>query len=190
MVAMGFRTCLIGSAVLATLLLVPAASAAGRPFTATLTFSETNPGQSRGDAVVGVVGVGRITVKLTGKPFAPLAKGGSYVARWDIDAKGISRGLLVATLASRPPGTVCVRYTAVPGRFKAGQHFVPVGGDFSSVGGTGAGATLSLSGHFDQADISGKGIETLTGRGSATVALGAPKPGSAACRAVAKLAKP
>ena len=190
MVGLGFATRLIGSTVLAALLLAAAASAGGRSFSATLTFSETNPGRSHGDAVLGVVGLGRITVKLSGKPFAALAKGGSYVARWDIDAKGVSRGLLVATLASRPPGSVCVRYTAVPGRFKAGQHFVPVGGDFSSVGGTGAGATLSLSGHFDQAHISGKGIETLTGRGSATVALGAPKPPSAACRAVAKLAKP
>ncbi len=32
-------------------------------------------------------------------------------------------------------------------------------------------------------------VETLTGRGTATLALGAAKPLSAACRSVAKLAK-
>jgi hypothetical protein len=193
------------AAVLA-LVLVPALGAApsphsakARPFTGQFTSQISNEGTMHGDAVSGVVARGTFSAKLspaaaiaarlvgavTGVPYAELAKGGSFVAHYSVDANGTATGLFAAKFKSHGLGTACFSYRSVSGKFAPGDSFVPVSGRFKFVGGTGRAARLRGSGRLDQTGITGTTTETTSGKGSASlsVARKAKKP-SAACKSV------
>ena len=181
---------------------LPSASkhAAAQPFTGKLTYKETNPGKDTGGATKGVVGQGVFSGKLggrllmaaalaevvTGVPTSTMAKGGTWVAKYDIDAKGDYKGIVVATFKAKGLGSVCLSGTTKHGKFSSG--FIPAAGTLTALGGTGTATKLRLAVTFKQTAITGSDTEQFTGTGSfKTLSMGAAKAPSAACKAVAKL---
>jgi len=179
-----------------------AAPSSGRAFKSTLTYRETNPGRESGQAILGIVGRGTFSAKLggralaaarllrmlTGAPLDAMAKGGSYVVRFDLDAKGSAHGLVVAKFRAPGVGSLCLAFTNAHGKFVPGKSFIPTTGTVSTMGGTGAGARVSGKGRFVLRNVTGSDVEQFLSDGAVfPVQLAAPKPPNAACKAVAKL---
>jgi len=198
---------LLGVALAATALAVGAAAApraqraAARPFVAKLTYHETSPGTTQGNTTTGVVGHGVFSAKLSGRalmaaalvrlatgvPVAQLARGGTWVGRYDIDAGNTYRGIVVARFKAPGLGTLCLAGTTVHGKFTSG--FIPASGTMATLGGTGTAAKLRINLRFKQTAIAGSDTETFTSTGAVqTLSMGAAKPMSATCSAVARLA--
>jgi hypothetical protein len=190
----------VGFVVVPSLGATPAAHVSkARAFSGRFTSQITNQGTTRGDSVSGVVARGTFSARLspaaamvarlvgavTGVPYAQLAKGGSFVARYSIDGSGTATGLFVAKLKSKGLGSECFSFKTKQGQFQPGDSFVPVSGTFKLVGGSGGAARLRGSGKLDQTDITGTTTETTSGRGSASLSAArkAKKP-SAACKSV------
>jgi hypothetical protein len=169
--------------------------------TGTATYTETNPGKDKGQTTLGVVGHGVFTTKVTptasaaaavlgavkGIPLNDLLDGGSYVTRYDIDAKNGDHGLFVATFR-HGLGSICGKFDLARGKFGAGMSFIPTTGSMSSVGGIGKLAALHGAAVFKQTNVTGSNTEKLFENGQLkSVATGSPTPMSSACKAVAKL---
>jgi hypothetical protein len=177
------------------------AATAGRPFTAKLSYAETNHGRQVGQATTGIEGHGTFSAKLSvgaaleaavialasGVPVMQIAKGGSYGVRRQTAASGVVTGTVVASFKAHGLGTVCIGFTATPGRFLQGASFVPVSGSFKTLGGTGAASHWRGSVGFKQTGLTGMSIENFTFSGSEHAATGGAKGLSAACKRVAKL---
>jgi hypothetical protein len=175
-------------------------AAPGKPFTGKVTYRETDPGKDHGTTIVGVVGKGTFSGKLSGKalmaaslvrlvkgvPVAEMARGGTWVARYDIDAKNSYHGIVVAKFKAPGLGSVCLTGNVAHGKFTSG--FIPADGTLKTVGGTGAAAGVRLSARFSQTSITGSDVESFLGSGAfQTLSMGKAKPMNAACKAVAKL---
>lgn len=174
----------------------PGTSAVGRPFTMTMTYSETNPGKDSGDLTTGVEGKGTLSMRIAGAalggvPVATLATGGTYVVRYDIDAAGTYHGVFVVTPKSRALGSLCLSGDILFGRYNpnAGTGFPPTSGSFTSVGGTGLGARLKLTDRYKATKVVGSDNLKLGFAGTVTASAAAPKAPSKTCLAVAKLAR-
>jgi hypothetical protein len=177
------------------------AAKAGRPFTAKLSYAETNHGRQVGQATIGIEGHGTFSAKLSGGaaleaavialasgvPVTQIAKGGSYGLQRQIAANGVVTGTAVASFKAHGLGTVCISFSATPGRFLQGASFVPMSGSFKTLGGTGAASHWRGSVAFKQTGLSGMSIENFTASGSERAATGGAKGLSAACKRVAKL---
>jgi hypothetical protein len=175
-------------------------AAAPRPFTGKLTYRETDPGKDHGARITAIAGKGTFSGTLTGRalmaatlvqlvkgvPVTAMAKGGTWSARYDIDAKNSYSGIVVAKFRSPGLGSVCLSGKVAHGKFTSG--FIPASGTLRAIGGTGTAAGLRLSAKFTQTSITGSDVESFLGNGSfAKLSMGAAKPMSAACKAVAKL---
>ena len=204
---------LLGVCLVASLLVVaaPAAkplavrileNAAARTVRGGMSYDETNPGMAAGDATLGVAGrgtfsaklrfpavvVGRIVQVVTDVPVNAMAKGGSYVTRYDIDAAGTYHGVVVATFKSSGLGSICLRYTVTHGKFDSKLHFFPTTGTFATVGGTGQSARVRLAGTVKMSDVTGAAVEQFLGSSGLEATSGAAKAPSAACLAATKRA--
>ncbi len=170
-----------------------------------VTYKITNQGRDSGQTTTGVVGQGTIAGNLSlgaqlaatllgavkGVPMTGIAKGGSYVVRYDIDAQGDHKGTVVIRFKSAGVGSLCLGFTAKYGKFAPGKDYVPSSGTFSTAGGSGAIAKVHASGRFDQGEVSGSTIEQILGHGAlVSLTTGPASPPSSACAAVARLAKP
>lgn len=171
-----------------------------------VTYRITDQGRDIGQTTTGVVGQGTISGKLSlgaqvaatllgavkGVPMTAIAGGGSYVVRYDIDAKGDHKGTAVISFKAPGVGSLCLDFTATYGRFVPGKtDYVPSSGTFATVGGSGGVAKVHVSGRFDQGEVSGSAIEQILGQGSVmSLSTGASTPLSGPCAAVARLAKP
>jgi hypothetical protein len=175
----------------------------GRGNSGTVSYTVPDEGQSVGKTTTGVVGRGTVSGKLTldariaasllgavkGIPLTRIASGGSYVARYDVDANGNHRGLLVMTF--KPGiGSLCVNFAVTYGKFVPGKtDYVPSTGTFATVGGTGKIAKIHASARFKQGEVTGNMIEQFLGNGSLiSLTAGSAAPLSKECAAVAKLA--
>jgi hypothetical protein len=195
-------------------LLVAAAPALGRTVEARLvsaltqglsgsvTYGEIDHGKTSGQVTTGIVGKGKISGKLSfdakvaatvlgavkGVPLTRLAGGGSYVVRFDIDAKGNHKGFVVIRFASPGVGSLCLSFVATYGRFVPGTSYVPSTETFATAGGTGAIAKVRAAGKVTQGNVTGTAIEQILAHGTfGSLQSGAPVPMSAGCAAVAKL---
>ncbi|HLX19112.1 MAG TPA: hypothetical protein VKR23_03075, partial [Gaiellaceae bacterium] len=129
------------------------AMTSGLPVTAHITYVETNHGKTVGATATGVVGHGTISLAgALGGLLAKLPTRATYVTRYDIEASGNYRALL---LAQAKAGSICLSGDVAFGRFKQGASFPPTSGTYSTVGGTGLGATLRLSGSYRITAVSG-----------------------------------
>jgi hypothetical protein len=180
----------------------PAAHIASqKPFSARLSYNETNHGRQHGAATTGIQGHGSFSAKLTargalaaalislatGVPVSKIAQGGTYAVQRQIAGNGDVSGLTVVRFKSHGLGTTCLSYTAKPGKFVPGMSFVPMTGTIKTLGGTGAGATWRLKASFKETSVTGSAIESLGTSGSEQVSTGRPKAMTAACKRVAKL---
>ncbi len=174
-----------------------------RGVSSSVTYQETNHGKAQGNVTAGVVGHGTFSTKLTPSasvaasllsavksiPVKGLLAGGSYVVRFDIEANGGYRGLLVARFAAHGLGSVCLSFSIVHGKFVPGSSFVPASGEMMAVGGTGAAAALHGSARFNQKNVVGSATETFLESGKLkSISTGTKVPLNRACQAVAKLA--
>jgi hypothetical protein len=170
---------------------------------ASTTYAESNHGKAKGSATVGIVGHGTFSTKVgasasvaasilgavKGIPLTSLLAGGSYVARYDSDQNGNYHGLFVATF-THGLGSICVDFAITHGAFKPGSSFIPASGTMKSLGGSGLLASLHGTAEFTQTDVTGSDVEKFADSGKLlSVATGAKAPMSAACQAVARLAK-
>ena len=171
-----------------------------------VTYKITNEGKDSGQTTSGVVGQGTISGKLSlgaqlsatllgavkGIPISAITRGGSYVVRYDVDAKGDHAGLVVIHFTSPGVGSLCLGFTAKYGKFVPGKtDYVPASGTFGTVGGSGSIATVHASGSYSQGEVTGSLIEKILGAGSVvSLTKGPASPLSGACAAVAKLARP
>jgi hypothetical protein len=176
-------------------------AAAGKPFSAKLSYNETNHGMAKGQSTIGIQGKGTFSAKLsphaaleaalmalaTGVPVSKIAKGGSYTVQRNIAASGKVTGLAVLKFTLHSLGTVCISYTATPGRFVPGSSFVPVSGSFTTVGGTGSASTWKISAAFKETNVTGSAIEQLSGTGSEHASTGKARRMTAACKHVAAI---
>ena len=179
-------------------------SAVEHGISGSVTYKVTNEGRDVGQTTTGVVGQGTIAGKLNlgarlsatllgavkGIPMTAITHGGTYVVRYDIDAKGDHKGLLVIRFKSPGVGSLCLNFSAKYGRFVPGKtDYVPSTGSFSTVGGSGGIAKAHASGHFSQGEVTGNTIEQILANGSVdSLAIGRAAPLSASCAAVARLA--
>lgn len=171
-------------------------------FSGNATYNEVNGGTQRGDLYIGVTGKGTfsgsirgvaaiaafVAGKVTGVPYRALAKGGTYTARYDIDAQNNYTGTVVAKFISPGLGAVCLSYSLKHGAFKPGMHFFPASGTVTITGGTGQAAQLHGGATFKQTDITGAAIETFLGKGLIDLKMGSRRPMSSACKAAQKIA--
>jgi hypothetical protein len=178
-----------------------ARAARAKPFSAHVTYDETNQGQQRGMAVVGIVGHGSFSGRFgahttfevavlsaaSGFPLQKIAKGGTYVVRRGVSSKGIGTGIAVAKFKAKGLGKLCVSYRAKPGKFHPGMSFVPVSGTVKVLGGTGMAAHWHGSLSFKQNSITGLVTENVGVSGSVHPSVGKAKGMSAACKAVGHL---
>ena len=184
---------------------VPRASSVGasKPYTAKLSYDESNHGHQHGQTTVGIVGHGAFSAKLgpgaaldaalialaTGVPVNKISQGGTYVVSRQIAGNGDVSGMAVAKFKARGLGTVCLSYVETPGVY-AGAGFVPMSGSIKTVGGTGLAASWRARLGFRQNSLSGTSVEQFGASGSEHASTGAPKRMTAACKRVAALAKP
>lgn len=169
-----------------------------------VTYKSISNGKTVGQQSVGVVGEGEISGKLSldaklaalvvgaakGIPLTQIAKGGSYVTRYDIAANGEYKGLLVITFASRGVGSLCLSFDTRYGKFTPGKDYVPSASTFRSVGGTGSIARVHVAGQVTQGEVTGSAIEQILAHGSiSSVTVGAATAPDTACAAVSKLAR-
>jgi hypothetical protein len=175
-------------------------------FSGSVTYKITNEGHDVGQTTTGVVGVGKISGRLSlggklaatllgavkGIPLTGIARGGSYVVRYDIDARGDHKGTVVISFDSGGVGSLCMNFTAKYGKFAPGKtDYVPSSGTFVTAGGAGSIAKVRSSGSYSQGEVSGSTIEQILGHGSVVALTTGPAASmSAACTSVAKLAKP
>ncbi len=162
-------------------------AASQKPYTAKLSYNETNSGRQQGQATVGIVGHGTFSAKLspagafdaaliavaTDAPISKIAQGGTYVVQRQIAGDGDVTGLAVTRFKARGLGTACVSYTEKPGRFVIGMSFVPMTGAIKTVGGTGAAATWKLKVSFKQNSVNGTNVESFGANGSEQAGAGA-----------------
>jgi hypothetical protein len=181
-------------------------SAVENGISGSVTYKITDQGHDVGQTTTGVVGQGTISGKLSlgaqlaaavlgavkGVPISGIASGGSYVVRYDVDAKGDHKGVVVINFKSHGVGSLCLDFTAVYGKFVPGKtDYVPSSGTFSTVGGSGSIAKVHASGRYSQGEVTGNTIEQILGHGSVvSLTTGPASPLSSACTAVARLAKP
>jgi hypothetical protein len=177
------------------------AAAAAKPYRAQFSYAETNPGHTHGQTTTGIVGKGKFSGKLsmsgaleaafitvvTGVPVSKIAEGGSYVERWTSEANGNAKGIVVARLKAHGLGTVCISYVTKHGKFVLGQNFLPGGGSFLVLGGTGAAARWHGSASYKQTNVTGNTTEQFSVTGSEHGSIGKAHHMTAACKAVAKL---
>ena len=203
----------LGACLIASLLFVAAAAAtplairvlenaAASSVRGGMSYKETNAGKTAGGATLGVVGrgtfsaklrfpavvVGRVVQLATDVPVNAMAKGGSYVTKYDIDAAGAYHGLVVATFKSSALGSICLKYTVNHGKFDSKLHFFPTAGTFATVGGTSQSARVRLVGTVRMSNVTGAAVEQFLGSSGLNASSGAPAAPSKACLAVAKLA--
>lgn len=176
-------------------------AASGKPYSAKISYVETNHGTSHGAATTGIEGHGAGSGHLgagaailsafvslaTGVPVTKIAQGGTYKLRRDISAKGVATGLAVVKWKAHGLGTACVKYTARSGTFVPGKSFVPLSGTISTVGGTGAAAKWRITVAFRQTSVSGSAKESFGASGSEHASLGKARGLTAACKRVAKI---
>ncbi|HEY8625984.1 MAG TPA: hypothetical protein VIL82_08250 [Solirubrobacteraceae bacterium] len=176
-------------------------AAASKGYSAKLSYDETNPGKQRGSALLGIQGHGAFSAKLganaaleaavialaTGVPVTKIAKGGSYSVQRDIAGSSAVSGTAVVTFRAHGLGTLCVSFSAKPGRFVPGQSFVPLSGTLRAAGGTGAAAHWKGSVAFKQTSVSGMAVEQFGMSGSEQGSVGKARGLTAACRKVAAL---
>jgi hypothetical protein len=171
-----------------------------------VTYKITREGRDVGQTTIGVVGQGTISGRLSlggriaasllgavkGVPMTGIASGGSYVVRYDIDAKGDHKGIVVIEFKSRGVGSLCLHFTATYGRFNPRKaDYVPSSGTFGTIGGSGGIGKVHAVGRYTQGEVTGNTIEQLLGHGSVvSLGTGAASPLSGACAAVAKLSEP
>jgi hypothetical protein len=180
----------------------PAAhAAASKPYTANISYRETNPGTNKGQATLGIQGKGSFSVTLsprmalaaavvslaTGVPVIKIAHGGTYSLQRDIAANGNVTGLIVARFKIHGLGTVCLSYTEKPGTFTPGMIFLPMSGTIKAVGGTGAAATWRGASNFKQTNVTGTPVEQFAYGGSEHVSTGKARPMTKACKRVARI---
>jgi len=159
----------------------------GLPVTAHITYVETNHGKTVGATATGVVGHGTILLGGSlGGLLAKLPTRATYVTRYDIDASGNYHALL---LAEAKAGSICLTGDVAFGKFKQGASFPPTSGTYSTLGGTGLGATLRLNGSYRITAVSGTATMQPTAPGPVTTRPGPPKGLPSACRALAKLTR-
>ena len=174
-------------------------AAAKKPFSAHVTYSETEHGHQNGSSTVGIVGHGKFSAKLTahaslavalislatGVPLDKAAQGGTYTVHKSISSTGVGTGLVVASFKAKGLGKLCLGFKFVPGKYNptAGSGFVPVSGTFAALGGTGAAAKWRGSLSFKQTNITGLSVENIAVSGSARPSTGQAKGMSKACRA-------
>ena len=171
-------------------------------FTAKTTYAETSGGTEQGDALRSVTGKGTfsgnvrgvavaaayVAGKVTGVPYRALAKGGTYVAKYDVDAKNDYKGIVVATFSSPGLGSLCLAAALDHGAFKPGGSFIPATGTVTITGGTGQAAKLRGGASYTQTDVTGSAIETLLGKGLLNLRTSTPRAMSSPCKAVQKIA--
>jgi len=168
-----------------------------------VTYKIVDEGRSVKQTTTGVVGKGTISGKLSldgtlaatllgavkGVPIASIARGGSYVVRFDVDARGNHNGLLVIRFVAAGVGTLCVGFTTAYGRFVPGKtDYVPATGTFDTLGGEGTIAKVHASGKYTQGEVTGNTIEKILASASvASLTSGSATPMNSACAAVARL---
>ena len=177
-------------------------AAVAKPFTAHVSYVETNHGRQQGQATLGIVGHGAFSGKLgahaalaaalislaTGVPVSKVARGGTYVVSRQIAGSGAGTGLVVAKFKSPGLGSICLAYSFTPGKYVPGASFVPVSGTFRAAGGTGAAARWHVSLGFKETSVTGSSVESVGVSGSERLSTGAAQAMSPACRHVATLA--
>lgn len=169
-----------------------------------VTYRSLSQGKTVGQQSLGVVGEGTISGRLSfgaklaatvvgatkGIPLNSIARGGSYVTRYDIAASGEYKGLLIINFASVNAGSLCLSFDTRYGKFSAGKDYVPSTSAFQSVGGTGSIAKVHVAGKVTQGEVTGSTIEQILASGVATsLTVGAATPPSAACLATAELTR-
>ena len=187
------------------------------PVTLTLTYTETDHGQSSTDgSTTGIVGHGSFSLTTTTKPepvlHAPakpqpkgkkkpkhpvkpptlpltsVTAGGSYITRYDVSADGNYQGTLVAAFTNKALGMLCLTGVTVVGSYVPGTPFPPSTTTLTSVGGTGLARLVRLTLQAKLTQITGLDTQQLTLTGSTTASLtNAAKPFNADCKAVAQL---
>ncbi len=167
-------------------------AAAKRSFNATFAYTDTSTGPKlrtghgsfsgklRGHAAAMV----RMFAAAAGVPYSAIAKGGSYAVRFHTASNGDNVGLFAARFRTRSLGSGCVSYRETHGQFVSG--FVPTSGSFKMLGGTGKFAHVRVCGTFRVTNIVGAEKEIFSATGALKASLGAAKPLSRACRALAK----
>lgn len=179
------------------------AKAVTRSGTVQVSYTETNAGQDSGGVVKGVTGHGKFSAKLspaaavlarlagvaTGLPFSSIAKGGTYAARFDVDAAGGESGLLAVKYTTKGLGSSCVTYKTKHGKFVQGQSFIPTSASVESSGGTGSAARWHGGATYKLTDLTGGDTEQISGTTKAKLSTGKAKAPSARCKALLKLAK-
>ena len=152
-----------------------------------LVYTETFQGKDKGQYdVLAATGKGTLTLVVKGArspALAALAKGVPVVAQHDehYGKPEIWRGYMTAKAPAL--GTACASVVAKFGKYdpNSGTGFPPVSGTFTTVGGTGAGATLKLTGTYKVTAIEGSKPLTITATGTATATTGPSKAPAAGC---------
>jgi hypothetical protein len=176
-------------------------AAASKPYTASVSYRETNHGRSKGSATVGIQGKGSFSAKLsprlaleaavialaTGVPVSEIARGGTYKLQRDIAGDGSVKGLIVARFTVHGLGSLCLSYTEKPGKYTPGMPFVPMSGAIKTVGGTSQAATWRAAIKFKQTNITSPPVEQIAASGSEHVSTGKAKPMTGACKRVARI---
>lgn len=173
---------------------------AKKPFSAHVTYSETNHGHQKGNSTVGIVGHGKFSAKLsahatmavalislaTGVPLNKAAEGGTYKVHKSLSPTGVGTGMVVASFKAKGLGKLCLGFKFVPGKYNptSGTGFIPVSGTFTSLGGTGQAARWRGSVNFKQKSIGGLSTESIGVSGSALPSTGHARTMSKACKAV------
>ncbi len=193
------RLCVLTVVVLVVASAIAVASTSSSKYTASVSHASVNDGtDGEGGAISGVEAKGTFSGKLggasgrvaravaakTGISLAELAKGGSYRTKYDIAASGVLTAVAKVTLKAPRAGTVCVKITEKPGKFAAGDSFVPMTGSVTVVGGTGNAAKLHGGVTFDLKTVTGSSTEQFGVDGTAHLTSGAAKGLSAACKAL------
>ena len=169
-----------------------------------VTYKSLSDGKTVGRQSLGVVGEGNISGKLSfdaklaalvvgaakGVPLTAVAKGGTYVTRYDVAADGEYKGLLVIKFASSGVGTLCLTFDTRYGKFTPGKDYVPSTSTFRTLGGTGSMARIHAAGKVTQGEVTGSALEQILAHGTASsISVGHATAPSSACVAVAKLAR-
>lgn len=178
--------------------------AVARGVSGSVTYRETAHGRDVGQSTLGVVGRGTISGKLSldaklaatfigavrGLPLTAVARGGSYVYRYDIEPNGDHKGLVVISFASSGLGSLCATLDVAYGKFSPGaSDFVPSTSTFTTIGGEGRIATVHASARVTQGEVTGAAIEKILGSGPVvSLSAGKSAPMTKDCAAVAKLA--
>jgi hypothetical protein len=177
-----------------------ATPAASKPYSAKMSYVETNHGQAKGSATVGIVGKGKLSAKLgphaaleaavialaTGVPLTKIAQGGSYKVVRQIAGNGDVSGVAVVTFKAHGLGTLCVSFTSKQGKLDPAKGFFNTSGSLKTVGGTGAAKTWQGGLGFKWTNVTGSATEQFGLDGSEHASVGKAHGLSAACKRVTK----